>query len=278
MKSEKVALELDNMIRTEPERMTAIHKLGLEPFTVTSGASYWDRPETMASKLAERYIPGVRMSNRGAAVAVNYYMTDVGKQAVRVLDKMGVAPEEYKAMGSLINELVGRGEMPNVLKGTAGDILNKLMSSPRFTASRFEWPTKLVSGSKVVRQEAWSTLLAWAGLNTSILTMAYLSGIARVEGDPRSSDVLKLRIGNKHIDLWAGSQQIIRMAAQLAPYVDEKGKTPDKVAAGALSKMMLEAKDELAKDNVEKDLLHLETINTNLRQGRVKLGINLDVM
>jgi len=222
MKSDKVAFEIDNLIRTEPDRMNAIQKLGLDLYDIKANATYWDRPETMASKLAEKYIPGVRMSNRGAGVAVNYFVTDVGKQTVKVLDKMKASPEEYKVMGSLLNELAGRGEMPNFLKGTAGDILNKLLSSPRYTASRFEWPVKLFSSSKAVRQEAWSTLFAWAGVNAAILGMGVALG-GSVEGDPRSSEVIKLRIGNKRIDLWQGSAQILRMGAQLAPYVDARG-------------------------------------------------------
>ena len=224
MRSEKVALELDNMLRTDPERMNAIAKLGLDLYDIKKNATYWARPETMASKIAEKYIPGVRMSNRGAAVAVNYFLTDVGKTVVKNLEKAKASPNEFKAMGSLLNELVGRGEMPNFLKGTAGDILNKLLSSPRYLASRFEWQTKLLSSSKTVRQEAWSTLLAWAGIGSAILGMAKLSGFADVEGDPRSSDQMKIRIGNKRIDIWVGYAQIIRLAAQLAPYVDEEGK------------------------------------------------------
>ncbi len=164
------------------------------------------------------------MSNRGAGVAVNYFLTDVGKHTLAVMKKMNVSEEEYKAMGSLLNELVGRGEMPKVLRGTAGDILNKLLSSPRYLASRFEWPTKLLSTSRAVRQEAASTLVAWAGLVGAIVTMAKLSGVATVEGDPRSADNLKLRIGNKRIDLWVGYAQILRLAAQLAPYRDPTGK------------------------------------------------------
>lgn len=224
MKSDKIALEVNSLILTEPEGMQAIHKLGLDITSIKRGASYWERPETMASGLAEKYIPGVRMSNRGMAVATNYLLVQRGKAAVRLLDKMGAGAEEYKAMGSLLNELVGRGEMPNVLKGTAGDILNKLLSSPRYTASRFEWPTKLFSSSKAVRQEAWSTLFSWVGVNTAILGMAVAAGKGLIEGDPRSSDVIKLRIGDKHIDLWQGGAQILRMFAQLGPYVDEDGK------------------------------------------------------
>lgn len=222
MKSEKIALELDNLVRTEPESMNAIQKLGLDLYDMGRNATYWNRPETMASKIAEKYIPGVRMSNRGAAVAVNYFVADVGKNLVKVLDKMGASAEEYKTMGSLLNELVGRGEMPKFLRGTAGDILNKLLSSPRYTASRFEWPTKLISPSRAVRQEAWSTLFAWATVNAAIITAGVAAG-GRVEGDPRSSDVIKLRFGNQRIDLWQGAAQILRLGAQLAPYVDENG-------------------------------------------------------
>lgn len=163
------------------------------------------------------------MSNRGAAVAVNYFMTDVGKHTMSVMQKMGAKPEEYKAMGSLLNELMGRGEMPKFLRGTAGDILNKLLASPRYLASRFEWPIKLLSPHKSVRQEAWSTLIAWAGVNAAIMAMAAKSGVATLEGDPRSSENMKIRILNKRIDLWGGGAQIIRLAAQLVPYVDEAG-------------------------------------------------------
>jgi hypothetical protein len=223
MKSETVALDLDNWVRTQPDRMAAIHKLGLDLYDVKPGATYWERPESMASKFAEKHIPGIRASNRGAAVAVNFYMSDVGVTVTKALDLAKATDAEYKAMGSLINELVGRGEMPNFMKGTAGDIANKLMSSPRFFVSRFEWPTKILSQYKSVRMEAAKTLVVWSSMGASVLGAAKAMG-ASVELDPRSPEAYKIRIGNKRIDIWVGYAQILRLAAQLAPYVDEDGK------------------------------------------------------
>ncbi len=66
---------------------------------------------------------------------------------------------------------------------------------------------------------------------------------------------MRLRIIAKLYDevMRNSNYAVAQILVKTLGYVDEKGKTPDKVAAGALSKMMLEAKDELAKDNVEKE-------------------------
>ncbi len=215
LRSEEIALKLNNEMLTDPEIMRVIDKMGLDLYGVEKRLGYMARPESMASLIAEKYIPGVRQSARSAAVAMNKIMTDVGVKNYRIMQKMGASEEEYKAMGALINQLSGRGTLKPVIKPDVADVLNKLLTSPRYLVSRFQWPTKLLSESKAVRQEAASTLVAWAGLCTSIIGMAYASGV-RVEFDPRSADAYKIRIGNKRIDIWVGYAQIIRLLAQLA--------------------------------------------------------------
>ncbi len=216
MSNEKIAIALDNEIRTDPRLMRTITKLGLEDglYDLKPNAPYGARPETVPSRFAEKWIPGVRASSRGAAVASNYYLTHVGADTLDAMEKAGCKEEEYKAMGSLLKKLVGRGEMPKFLKGTVGDILNKLMSSPKYFVSKFQWPTKIFSSSKAVRQEAASTLLAFGAMGAGILLLANMFG-AKVELDPPSPDAYKIRIGNKRIDIWTGYVQIIRFIAQV---------------------------------------------------------------
>jgi hypothetical protein len=221
MRSDEVANKLNNEI-LDPAGQWAVDRLGLDPYILTDAKSWTQRPETLASKIANKYIPGVGASNRGAAVASNYFMVNVGKTAEKALSKMGVTPDEYKAMGALINQLCGRGTLPNALKGTAGDVLNKLLTSPRYLVSRFQWPTKMFSSSKAVRQEAISTMGTWLAMGSGIMTLAMLAG-KPAELDPRSPDAYKIVVGGKHIDIWVGYAQIARLFAQMAPYVDKKG-------------------------------------------------------
>ncbi len=217
-RSEELAMKIDREMMTDPDRMMAIKDLALDLFDTRIGVKSWmARPESMASRFAERYIPGVRISNRSAAIAVNFFMTEVGKGYMKALQRMRASQGEYKAMGELLNWAVGRGTMPKQFTGTIGDVLNKLMSSPRYFFSRWQFPAKLASSSKAVRQEAASMLVLWAGANVSLLGMAKAMG-AEVELDPRSPDAYKIKIGNKRIDIWVGYAQIIRLLAQLAPY------------------------------------------------------------
>ncbi len=214
--SEEIGMKVDHEIMTNPNVLRVINKMGLDLYGVGKQMSYMKRPESMASLLAEKYIPGVRASNRGFAIFMNKCMTEVGMKTCRIMEKMNCPDEEFKAMGQLINWEAGRGSLGKIPSGVA-DIANKIMSSPRWLASRFELPTKLLSASKATRQEAASSLVAWLAAESSIKGLAVLGlgGAGKVELDPRSSDAFKLRIGNKRIDNWVGYAQIVRFLAQM---------------------------------------------------------------
>jgi hypothetical protein len=221
MRSSEVASKLNNEIfDLDGARVTT--RFNLDPYKLEGATTWMDVPEGMASKLAKS-IPGVEASNRGAAVASNYFMVQVAKDLEKVMTKMGSTEPEFVEMGSFINQITGRGTLPKWMQGTAGDLANKIFTSPRYVASRFEWPTKIFSASKAVRQEAASTMAAAVAAGAGALTIAQLAG-ADVELDPRSPEAYKIKVGNKRIDIWVGYAQIARALTQMFPYVDKNGK------------------------------------------------------
>lgn len=220
LRSDEVASKFHRELLSDTETATAINRMGVDLYGVERGMKWMERPEELASTIAE-HIPGIRASARAAATFMNGLMVESAVKQYRILTALGESEGSFRAMGALINQLAGRGTLPKWLRGTAGDVTNKILTSPRFAVSRFQWPTKIFSESPTVRKEAAKSLIAYISWGTSLIGLAVLGG-ARIEGDPRSSQALKIRIGNTRIDIWAGGVQIIRMLAQLAPYVDPK--------------------------------------------------------
>lgn len=214
LRSDEVATKLNNAIIADPDVARAIAKGWLDPLSLERGASYMQRPESFASKIAEKYIPGARMSQRSASVFSNKLMAENWKTGVNILKKLGADETEYKALGEFINQTLGRGTIPKGLISYA-PTMNAILYSPRLLFSRLQLPAKLFSSSPMVRKEAWSTLVALLAFGTSVLSMAKLAG-AKVESDPRSSDFGKIVVGNTRLDIWGGYIQYARMAAQLA--------------------------------------------------------------
>ena len=137
--------------------------------------------------------------------------------AVAELEKLGgkATLKQVKDISKPINILSGRSTLGKFQN--AGAILNGVFFAPRFAVSRFQTFTMPFAGDAAARKLTAQALASYAGTVLSMLALADLSGVGKVEWiDPRSSDFLKLRFGNTRIDPWAGLQQPVVLAARLA--------------------------------------------------------------
>jgi len=175
------------------------------------------REEKFMSSWAEK-IPGVRASGRAYTGFLNKIRADVFDDMVKNAERLGLNPSKNKDLlketGNFVNVGSGRGSLGK-LQGAA-NALNSFFFSPRLMSSRLTLlnPAYYIKASPFVRKEALKSLFAFAGTGLTILGLAKASGLD-VGTDPRSSDFLKIKIGNTRVDIGAGFQQYLRIAGQL---------------------------------------------------------------
>jgi hypothetical protein len=214
--SEKALAESTKEIASRPT-YNLMREYGL---SLTDMGGLNAREERFMSNLAEK-IPGigkiVRASGRAYTGFLNRLRADVFDDLLNKSRSLGIK-ETDKFLSDLtefINAATGRGKLPGKID-KAAVALNSVFFSPRLMASRISLLNPFFYSSKnpFVRKEALKSLLTFAGLGMTILTLLKLAGF-EVGTDWRSSDFGKLKIGNTRIDVWAGFQQYIRMAGQL---------------------------------------------------------------
>lgn len=133
------------------------------------------------------------------------------------LEKFGDSPEAaaaalgekgLKGLSEAINTLTGRGGKDNGFVTKHINTLAETLFSPRLWASRLEpfnpkfWARIGPAG----RAEAFQSLGSFAAVASVVLGAAAASG-AEVETDPRSSDFLKIKVGDTRYDILGGFQQ-----------------------------------------------------------------------
>jgi hypothetical protein len=116
-----------------------------------------------------------------------------------------------KRMGMLTDAGTGRGNAKFL--DTSGDILSVIAFAPRFAYSRVQAPflaAKYMADPEIRKEiiKQWGSMLV---TGMTILALAKAAG-AEVEDDPDDSDWGKIVVGgNKHIDIWGGMQQPMRI-------------------------------------------------------------------
>jgi len=202
-----------------------------------------ERPEWYISHYPEKIpILGhlIRMGNRSYVEATNV-ITQAIWDKLRLQDNInGITPtkEQLAARGKWMMSMEGRPEIGGVIGRRVAPITAGFFFAPRYAISRFTTPLylkNLVSGDPVARQIGKQTAGAFAtmiGTNIAIITLAKLAlgDKASVELDSRSADWGKLKINNKHIDLWNGYQQAARFMVQVAlgEYKTQAGKIKER--------------------------------------------------
>tara|TARA_R110000765_G_scaffold10161_3_gene31767 strand:- start:314 stop:1159 length:846 start_codon:yes stop_codon:yes gene_type:complete len=161
------------------------------------------------STLAEK-LPGVLRSERNMVTGLNLLRAGLMSD---FLGKHPNASEEAKhAYARYVNIATGRGDLGK-LTG-AGEALASAFFAPRFAVSRIQVPYEAIAAFAKHPELRGELGKQWGALLTTGLGVLWLGSMAgaSVGLDPDDSDWGKLVIGgNKHIDLWGGTQQPMRL-------------------------------------------------------------------
>lgn len=180
--------------------------------------------EQFQSNIAEKFIPGVRPSERAYNAFLNKLRADHFNTLVKDSIDAGVDvtknDTELRKLGTFINDATGKGSLGKLER--YAPILNEAFFAPKLMASRVNmykrWlnPMTYADSNPVIRKQALKSLLATVGFGMAVGELARLGG-AQVNNDPQSSDFRKIKIGDTRIDPFAGHQQYAVGAARLAP-------------------------------------------------------------
>lgn len=160
----------------------------------------------------------VKGSERGYVAYLNKMRTDLFNQGAEVFADQGRtfenSPELYKGLATFINNATGRGGLGPLEK--SAQVLNTAFFSPRLIASRLNLinPVFYTKLPKEVRIMALKDMGKVMLFGATVLGLAKAAG-AEVEGDARSSDFGKIKVGNTRWDIWGGFQQYARLFWQL---------------------------------------------------------------
>ena len=127
-------------------------------------------------------------------------------------------PEYFDRSAKFVGSFTGRGDMGKVLN-QASELLNMGIYSPRLIKSRLDIiasPVTYLNAPTPLRKETWKTLASYYGTLATVLAgISMASDDVSIELDPRSTDFLKVRIGNRRWDLTGGLQSYYRVIAQM---------------------------------------------------------------
>lgn len=224
MFSDRYTATMDSIIRNRVGMDELLDPLLRRPLEITAiptkiAAKITEREEAFASQIMNK-IFFIKASNRAYVTVLNDMRSRSALNVLNSWKKAGInyTKGDLSDLNQLINWASGRGTLPFGL-GKQGGLLNAMLFSPKLIMSRLQFPTAILPGvtkSKLVRQEAWRTLLSFVGAGAGILSMAKLSGASDIELDPRSADFGKMKVGNVRLDIWTGYLQYIRFLTQFA--------------------------------------------------------------
>lgn len=212
-KSEKYASKVWDEIYFDPdfERFADIGNLSLT--RRGTAAQFADREEVYMTKHIGKLLAP---SERAYVTGLNKLRWDVMKKMVSTIERGGIkaTDEELRAAGSFINIATGRGNL-GALQPLA-PILNGVMFSPRFAASRFQALSLPIAAYRnpAIRKQVAKDLVAFLSFGALTNWLLHEAG-ADVALDPRSGQWGKAQVGNTRIDVWAGMQPTMRLIARL---------------------------------------------------------------
>jgi hypothetical protein len=151
---------------------------------------------------------------------------DVQDEIARIDGQVADLRKEQKKWGDeakddlivALNLITGRGSLGANFAEKHAATLNLALYAPRYQASRILIIPETIKS--LAHRKATARLLAW-NMGTYVLSAALVSTLAEelfdaeVEKDPRSSDFMKLRIGDTRYDIWAGMSQYAVLCGRL---------------------------------------------------------------
>ncbi len=172
--------------------------------------------ETMVSKLVRKYIPGAAASERSYATTIAKTRFDLFYRFCEAAEGQDMDMDYYNAVARLAEVMTGRGSL-KAIEG-AMPLLTATLYSPRWQLSRLQLIPRVLTAPGPARKIAYLMTVRFAGtvfLATLGMKMA-LGDKAELEIDPRSSDFMKLKVGDTRFDLTAGMQRWVRLISQVS--------------------------------------------------------------
>jgi hypothetical protein len=167
---------------------------------------------------------GIKASERAYVGFLNKLRADVFDDMLKKATAMGRHPAKdpalVKGIAGFVNRATGRGELKSWFGNLeeASTFLNSFFFSPRLMASRMSLlnPVYYVKADPFVRKEVLKTVFAAGAQGITVVSMMKLAGMD-VETDPTGSDFMKLKVPgtNTRVDIWAGHQQYVVLAARM---------------------------------------------------------------
>ena len=215
--SEKLSLEMDDVLRSHPLYDTAVKEWGVEFTALRKGARMITKEEPFYSNLAQQ-IPFIRRSERAFTGFLNEMRMGAVEASYNAMVSQGASPAQFKLMGKFINLASGRGVLPANLNQYA-PLFNTVLFSAKYQMSTLQLPRQigrmLLSGNPYMRKEAAKALITFVGGGSALLGLLKATGRGKVELDPRAGDFGKIVIGETRLDIWRGYIQYARFMAQM---------------------------------------------------------------
>lgn len=163
-------------------------------------------------KRSEAAFVGFQYRTR-ADVADIYLKIAEGYGNMKAIDM--TSKDQLESIGRLVNTLTGRGHLGKSAE-RASESLNNVFFAPKFLKSNWDILTahRFTNDTPFVKKQAALNLARFAAGTAASLAIAKALG-ADVELDPRSSDFLKVRVGNTRWDITGGVSSVATFASRL---------------------------------------------------------------
>lgn len=184
--------------------------------------------ELMSSKDILENVPvygkGIGGSNRAYTGGLTKLRMEVAK---RYVDAMGgideaarLSDDALRDLGEVVNTFTGSGGKAGGITDKHITTLSSTLFAPRLWASRLNMlnPRFYQRLAPAARNRALANMASFMSAATATVGLIKYAGgdAVEVEMDPRSSDFLKIKVGNTRYDVFSGLQQNIVMFSRLA--------------------------------------------------------------
>ena len=225
--SEKGLFRLNEQISSRENAKNGGYARMKIPFTDPSGKLNKREEEFVAQSVERIPVLGriIKSFNRAASAFLNVARADIADALLAAKGgEQGLTKEEAQWIGKTAGIFTGRGDFGK--HETSVELLSYGMWTPRWVLSRFQYLIGLPAYRAPKRfRKAIAKEYARQIIGSAIMMslLSFWSSMRKdddddypvFEHDPRSSDFLKVRFGNTRVDMFAGLQQVVVLAARI---------------------------------------------------------------
>ena len=215
--------------------------------------------KTVSAREQIKNVNPLRVLERGNTSYMNQLRLNRFIEGVEKLKLEGKDPvkdiDDYKALAKAINTLTGRANVPQFLKTTDPKVLAAIFFSFRnwvsklnmlnpvfyYSLGNYSKPSEIFTKKPTVAQKiAISDMMRYITITTSMMYLIQAAAgkddegedVITIEKDPRSSDFMKMRMGDLRLDPWGGLQSTITFFMRMAMDQTKSTKTGEILTGG----------------------------------------------